>query len=505
MPQLATSNPSTSTPPSAPTDLPIPHPTHPTRSELPSSQPGSATTSLDPLQQWYATAYSPQALQTFHCDKVRRMAFNQLDPSMLLGFLCKDEADWNDFRTRVANVSSPSLSPVVCMYRRWKLILLIHHSWYQMPNAIFSIVDEPSSWDDTDDAGLESFSETDPDDDDLASTSIASTTLDHREEEEAVKDEEDECDVSLTASTVDGDLPTPLREATRRPVQPRPRRRESVLSLDEDDDGLGEGEDSGGVLASPMEVVEKEALGLPAPSPSTNPDSASLPRRQPAPSPDSPSRPPQTVGAGGRPRPARALGSEFCIVDESDWKESPADRPTPPIHRFSATSTVSSSSSSSTSASSIPATDLRPSTPPALQLPSSSSQTPPRPSFSSSSMSSSPPTPSRRRSTTQGGSSSRHRHHRHHSPAPLSSSAASYSPAEQRDEEAQKVDFPCKKGDDEEVDDSVDEGWEERLGPRSGWAAAGSASGGRKGGSRNFSGATLKRLEDGDDDQEDDF
>lgn len=66
----------------------------------------SGRAGLDPLARWFSTAYSPQALQTFHCDRVRKMSFGQLDPSMLLGFLCKDEADWDDFRSRVAHVSS---------------------------------------------------------------------------------------------------------------------------------------------------------------------------------------------------------------------------------------------------------------------------------------------------------------------------------------------------------------------------------------------------------------
>lgn len=66
--------------------------------------------SLDPLQQHYVTAYSDAELKTFHCDRVRKMPLSGLDPSMLLGFLCKDEADWVDFRRRVGEVSSPRLS-----------------------------------------------------------------------------------------------------------------------------------------------------------------------------------------------------------------------------------------------------------------------------------------------------------------------------------------------------------------------------------------------------------
>lgn len=109
--------------------LPRPHPDHPARSQpLPpisphvddEGEPLSSSLSLDALSLWYTTAYSPQALQTFHCDKVRRMGFNQLDPSMLLGFLCKDEADWEDFVSRVAKVQLcfPCHESCVCLTRR---------------------------------------------------------------------------------------------------------------------------------------------------------------------------------------------------------------------------------------------------------------------------------------------------------------------------------------------------------------------------------------------------
>ena len=83
---------------------------------------------LDPLQQHYATAYSFAELKTYHCDHVRRMPMSGLDPSMLIGFLCRDEADWVDFRKRVA----------------------------ELPKPVFSIQDEPPRWPDEfeDDMGL---------------------------------------------------------------------------------------------------------------------------------------------------------------------------------------------------------------------------------------------------------------------------------------------------------------------------------------------------------------
>lgn len=65
---------------------------------------------LTPLEEHYATAYSAAELKTFHCDRVRKMPLSGLDPSMLIGFLCRDEKDWVDFRRRVGQVCGlPSL------------------------------------------------------------------------------------------------------------------------------------------------------------------------------------------------------------------------------------------------------------------------------------------------------------------------------------------------------------------------------------------------------------
>jgi hypothetical protein len=59
---------------------------------------------LDPMQLHYCSAYSAAELKTFHCDRVRKMPLSGLDPSMLIGFLCRDEDDWRDFRKRVSEV-----------------------------------------------------------------------------------------------------------------------------------------------------------------------------------------------------------------------------------------------------------------------------------------------------------------------------------------------------------------------------------------------------------------
>ncbi|KAN0133892.1 Peptidase family C54 domain containing protein [Lactarius tabidus] len=93
---------------------------------------------LDPTQVHYVTSYSAAELRTFHCERVRKMPLSGLHPSMLIGFLCKTEADWIDLRDRVAE----------------------NHK------AIFSIVDELPSWSDADDSH-ESMSDLEEDEDDM--------------------------------------------------------------------------------------------------------------------------------------------------------------------------------------------------------------------------------------------------------------------------------------------------------------------------------------------------
>jgi cysteine protease ATG4 len=58
----------------------------------------------DDLQTHYVNAYSVAELRTFHCERVRKLPLGGLDPSMLVGFLCRDERDWVDLRRRVGEV-----------------------------------------------------------------------------------------------------------------------------------------------------------------------------------------------------------------------------------------------------------------------------------------------------------------------------------------------------------------------------------------------------------------
>ncbi|TFK64478.1 hypothetical protein BDN72DRAFT_901537 [Pluteus cervinus] len=116
-------------------------PASPPPPETASLPPPPAPSPLDELTDHYINAYSSAELKTFHCDKVRKMPLSGLDPSMLIGFLVKDEADWQDLRRRVA----------------------------ELPRQIFSIQEEPPSWpsDSDDNMGLESICEPDDDDEDL--------------------------------------------------------------------------------------------------------------------------------------------------------------------------------------------------------------------------------------------------------------------------------------------------------------------------------------------------
>ncbi|KAH7909440.1 cysteine protease required for autophagy [Hygrophoropsis aurantiaca] len=123
---------------------------------------------LDDAAEHYVSAYSAAELKTFHCDRVRKMPLSGLDPSMLLGFLCKDEGDWVDFRRRVTELM-------------------------QSHKTIFTIQDEPPTWPSDSDEfmGLESISE--PDDMDMS--------MDPDEDEQGLSDR----DKKIHADDADAD------------------------------------------------------------------------------------------------------------------------------------------------------------------------------------------------------------------------------------------------------------------------------------------------------------
>ncbi|SPO37940.1 uncharacterized protein PSFLO_03417 [Pseudozyma flocculosa] len=137
----------------------------------------------DDADEWWAHAYSEQQLATFHSDKVRRMPIKSLDPSMLLGFLCKDEADLQDFCARVK----------------------------AMPKSIFAFADSAPRWADDDDfdPSMESFSE--------SSVGEVEDDRDSTEDEGADEDEVDRGgNLAEARSDRDGPLPFPSGQSRTR-------------------------------------------------------------------------------------------------------------------------------------------------------------------------------------------------------------------------------------------------------------------------------------------------
>lgn len=117
---------------------------HPPPSQQQQSTPSSRSfQDQDNLDEWWTHVYTESELSTFHCDRPKRMPMRSLDPSMLLGFLVKDEASMTDLTNRVRS----------------------------LPKSIFAIQSEPPKWMRDSDGGdfdgsgeendpsLESFSE----------------------------------------------------------------------------------------------------------------------------------------------------------------------------------------------------------------------------------------------------------------------------------------------------------------------------------------------------------
>jgi hypothetical protein len=127
--------------------VPAPLTGEPTRSRsLSTVESGSKEpANVDSSKKWYASAYTEAQLRTFHCDKIKKIPLSNVDPSMLLGFLCKNEADFEDFCERVSKVRRQSGSG--------------NGADDQMPRKIFTVQDEPPTWDDNDDPGMESVSD----------------------------------------------------------------------------------------------------------------------------------------------------------------------------------------------------------------------------------------------------------------------------------------------------------------------------------------------------------
>ncbi|KAI0024103.1 hypothetical protein F4780DRAFT_727537 [Xylariomycetidae sp. FL0641] len=53
--------------------------------------------------------YTPEELDTCHTRKLRRLHIKEMDPSMLIGFLIRDEEDWADWRRGVKHVQGKTI------------------------------------------------------------------------------------------------------------------------------------------------------------------------------------------------------------------------------------------------------------------------------------------------------------------------------------------------------------------------------------------------------------
>ena len=47
--------------------------------------------------------YTQEELDSYHTRRLRRIHIQDMDPSMLIGFLIQDEADWTDWKRRVGS------------------------------------------------------------------------------------------------------------------------------------------------------------------------------------------------------------------------------------------------------------------------------------------------------------------------------------------------------------------------------------------------------------------
>lgn len=58
-------------------------------------------------------AYTKEELDTYHTRRLRRIHIKDMDPSMLIGFLIRDQYDWMDWKTRVVSVHGKPIVNIV--------------------------------------------------------------------------------------------------------------------------------------------------------------------------------------------------------------------------------------------------------------------------------------------------------------------------------------------------------------------------------------------------------
>ncbi|KAJ6496882.1 hypothetical protein DFH09DRAFT_340227 [Mycena vulgaris] len=114
--------------------------------------------------------------RTYHCERVRKMPLSGLDPSLLLGFVCRDESEWVDLRRRIGEERWLLLRHLSSSYRP---IFPSPRSLLTCTAAIFALQGELSTWPGADDDALRLKSLSDPeeeaafDDADMSSASHA--------------------------------------------------------------------------------------------------------------------------------------------------------------------------------------------------------------------------------------------------------------------------------------------------------------------------------------------
>lgn len=62
-----------------------------------------------------SAGYTPEEIDTAHTRRLRGVRISEMDPSMLIGFLIRNEADWEDWKRRIREVKGKS---VVQVYER---------------------------------------------------------------------------------------------------------------------------------------------------------------------------------------------------------------------------------------------------------------------------------------------------------------------------------------------------------------------------------------------------
>lgn len=74
--------------------------------------PGPSDIDTSAIDDFFTSSYSLRELDSFHCEKVRKMHISGLDPSMLLGILCQTREEWQDLCRRMDELKS-TCTPII--------------------------------------------------------------------------------------------------------------------------------------------------------------------------------------------------------------------------------------------------------------------------------------------------------------------------------------------------------------------------------------------------------